>query len=490
MRSSGLSSRLWLGKALGVFLIAVVIESCQDDAATAPQARSRLLGEGPAASATTPVTGDGPRMTAASSRGPSSERYSFLSSGGPAAVRSPSYIAFADPAPSATNYLVWQNRTTGDRGFWSMSNTSYLNDWIPLGTVSTLWNIAATADFTGDLKPDILWQNISTGEIGFWPLNGTTWTGEWLPLTTVEAHWRIAGAADMTGDGKADIVWQNVETGERGLWPMNGTARNGQYIPLYSQNIAPEWDIASAKDMTGDGKADLVWQNTQTGERGFWTMNNTVFTGWTPTETVATSWDIAAAAEMTGDGKSDLIWTNSETGDRGLWVFNRTMWTRQWIPFQPGIVAAQWEIAGVMPVIPAPALPPHPLAGTWIPSPALALHCSIFTFPLIALHTRLDSPGELLIDADIQTPISTATVPIGGVSFTQPLIMPLPFSGAGTTTLSGVSGTITWTIAGQINSTTNLTATINLTGAFTVAGSHVVCTPLVAVVFTGTRATE
>jgi FG-GAP repeat len=33
----------------------------------------------------------------------------------------------------------------------------------------------------------------------------------------------IAGTGDFNGDGKADIVWQNTSTGERAIWIMNGT---------------------------------------------------------------------------------------------------------------------------------------------------------------------------------------------------------------------------------------------------------------------------
>jgi len=31
--------------------------------------------------------------------------------------------------------------------------------------------------------------------------------------------------SDFNGDGKADILWQNSVTGERSIWIMNGTTR-------------------------------------------------------------------------------------------------------------------------------------------------------------------------------------------------------------------------------------------------------------------------
>ena len=43
-------------------------------------------------------------------------------------------------------------------------------------------------------------------------------------LGVVATSWSIAAAADYSSDGKPDILWQNTTTGERVIWLMNGTA--------------------------------------------------------------------------------------------------------------------------------------------------------------------------------------------------------------------------------------------------------------------------
>jgi hypothetical protein len=35
--------------------------------------------------------------------------------------------------------------------------------------------------------------------------------------------WQVIGAEDFNGDGKSDILWQNTTAGQAAIWEMNGT---------------------------------------------------------------------------------------------------------------------------------------------------------------------------------------------------------------------------------------------------------------------------
>ena len=70
-------------------------------------------------------------------------------------------------------------------------------------------------------------------------MNGTTFNSS-VFLGVVATPWQMAGTGDFNGDGKPDIVWQNTATGDRYLWLMNGPAFNAG---VYLGTVDPSWQI-------------------------------------------------------------------------------------------------------------------------------------------------------------------------------------------------------------------------------------------------------
>ena len=102
-------------------------------------------------------------------------------------------------------------------------------------------------------------------------MNGTTFTSSGS-LGYVSSDWSIAGVGDFNGDGKADILWWNSTTGQVYLWLMNGTTMSGGGSVSY---VSSGWNIAGIGDFNGDGKADILWRNSSTGQVYIWLMNGT-----------------------------------------------------------------------------------------------------------------------------------------------------------------------------------------------------------------------
>ncbi|MCA9422060.1 MAG: FG-GAP repeat protein, partial [Nitrospira sp.] len=73
------------------------------------------------------------------------------------------------------------------------------------------------------------------------------------------------------------------------IWLLNGTSIASSKI---LGGIASAWEIEQVGDMNKDGKADVVWKNTTTGEVKVWLMNGVNVIGIGSPDTVSIDWDI------------------------------------------------------------------------------------------------------------------------------------------------------------------------------------------------------
>jgi Matrixin/FG-GAP-like repeat len=232
--------------------------------------------------------------------------------------------------------ILWQNSSTGARQIWVMNGTVHAAT-VNLGTVSTQWNIVASADFNGDGKVDIVWENSSTGQCVVWFMNGTTFISA-ANLPAVPHPWEIATAADFNGNGRADLLLQNITTGQRVIWFMNGTTRTSSWsLGL----VGATWKITGSGDFNRDGKTDILWQNNAAGQRAIWLMNGTTLIGNVSLGIVPTQWNMVGTGDFNGDGKRDILWQNNTTGQRAIWLMNGTTLIGN---VSLGIVPTQWNI--------------------------------------------------------------------------------------------------------------------------------------------------
>lgn len=140
-----------------------------------------------------------------------------------------------------------------------------------------------------------------------------------LLLGAVTLHAAVVG--DFNGDGRADVLWRNLQTGENAVWLMNGgTIVTGAFLPTISD---PNWQMVGVGDFDGNGTADVLWRNVNTGQNAIWFMaGGAVSSGAFLPAISDLNWHIAGIGDLNGDGKADIVWRNALTGANALWLMN------------------------------------------------------------------------------------------------------------------------------------------------------------------------
>ena len=196
------------------------------------------------------------------------------------------------------------------------------------------WSIAGTGDFNGDGRADILWRNTG-GALAEWSMNGATITSNQSPTyqgqaVTVDSSWSVVAMGDFNDDGRQDVLWRNSD-GTLAEWLMNGsTITSSQALTSQGKAVKPDssWSIAGAGDFNGDGMSDLLWRQSGTGSLMEWQMNGSqiaasqaiTFQGQSVTPDA--SWSMVEIGDFNGDGKSDMLWRQSSTGQVQEWLMN------------------------------------------------------------------------------------------------------------------------------------------------------------------------
>jgi len=157
-------------------------------------------------------------------------------------------------------------------------------------------------------------------------------------------------ATDFSGDGYADLLWQNEKDGGLVAWTMTGILRvNAQWLNPQRAN-SPNWKVAAIADFNKDGHPDLVWQNIVDGGLVGWYMNGLNLSAaayMNPSGVADVNWKVAGAGDFNGDGNPDLLWQHQVDGGLVIWFMNgTTMTSAKWLT--PSSVADQdWRVAAV-----------------------------------------------------------------------------------------------------------------------------------------------
>ena len=223
------------------------------------------------------------------------------------------------------NYFI-QTTFTGGQFVTSVSDSTGVNGTDTLRSTETLgFNNGAQAfanfgiqqnrisNYDSNLWDDVAIQNTTTGQTLYINMNGLTGSsGQGVLLGALPAGWKSSGSADFTGDGRAELLVQNTTNGA--FYSVN-FASGAPVWTTINASINSNFQVVDTGDVLRDGTADVLLKDVSTNI--IWLADVDTggsFGGWTNVGNYGAGWRTVALGDLNRDGGSDVVIQEIATG--------------------------------------------------------------------------------------------------------------------------------------------------------------------------------
>jgi Calx-beta domain-containing protein/VCBS repeat protein len=249
--------------------------------------------------------------------------------------------------------LLWRHDVSGENVLWFMNGANLINGTFttPPTLPDVRWKMVGTNDFNADGRPDILWRHSTSGENVLWYMNGSVLAaGTFLtPATLADVRWNMSGTGDFNLDGRPDILWRHSTSGEIVVWFMNGSVLQSGTFLTPSAFTDVSWQTVGTGDFNGDGKTDILWRHAVSGQNVVWFLDGTslVSGAFTNPSTLAdVRWRMVAVGDYNFDGRPDIVWRHSQSGQNVMWFMNGIELSSGTFTNPSSLPDTNWRIVG------------------------------------------------------------------------------------------------------------------------------------------------
>ncbi len=194
-------------------------------------------------------------------------------------------------------------------------------------------NLVSNMD--GSFHDDVLFQNSATGQVAYVNMNAGTAGAFTSLLSTLPAGWRLVGSDDFTGDGRADTLVQDMNTGS--IYTVN-IASGAPVWGVVNTSLTDSYRAIASGDVTRDGTPDVLVRDNTTGINYIADMEaGGTFGSWILGTSLGIGWRTVGLGDFNRDGASDILVQDIGSGT----TYYRDVANGQW-GLVSGPAGAQW----------------------------------------------------------------------------------------------------------------------------------------------------
>jgi hypothetical protein len=210
-----------------------------------------------------------------------------------------------------------QNPFTKEMAVW-LTNGSSVTQNVSFQGFDAPWTLIALKDFSGDGITDLLWYHKTTREYKatlFRDSSGTLPTVQYGKAEDPSAGWVSIALNDFNADGRTDLLWYNSRTGQLKVWLLSENGR--QIVDYPAVDISAGWTPAAVDDFNDDDRADILWFNIMNRSLVAWFLSEGGMVGSAEYGKIpdpSSGWSTIGLGDVNADGRADLFGYNNRTG--------------------------------------------------------------------------------------------------------------------------------------------------------------------------------